>query len=126
MAIKTKRWNDPVEPSDGTRLLVTRYRPRGLRREDECWDAWMKELGPSAALHAAVYGKTGPAISWETYRQRYLAEMRAQQGVIDAIARRASAGETFTLCCSSACTDPERCHRTLLKRLIEDEVPRFR
>src|SRR5262245_17523063 len=53
--IKTKRWNDPEEPDDGYRLLVCRYRPRGVRREDERWDAWLPQLGPSRELHAAAY-----------------------------------------------------------------------
>jgi hypothetical protein len=35
------------------------------------------------------------------------------------LARRAAAGETITLLCSSACDDPARCHRTLLARLVE-------
>ena len=30
MPIKTRRWDDPKEDDDGFRLLVTRYRPRGL------------------------------------------------------------------------------------------------
>ncbi len=126
MPVKTKRWNDPAEPSDGTRVLVTRFRPRGLPRDQECWDAWMKELGPSAQLHAEVYGKRGPPLGWEGYRVRYLEEMRAQRPAIESIARRVAAGETVTLCCSSACVEEARCHRSLLKRLIEEEVPRFR
>jgi len=43
----------------------------------------------------------------------------AQLWRIRDLARRVAAGETITLLCSSACTDPERCHRTLLARLIE-------
>ena len=30
MPLKTKRWEDPSDPDDGFRLLVTRYRPRVL------------------------------------------------------------------------------------------------
>lgn len=118
--IKTKRWNDPVEPDDGYRLLVCRYRPRGVRRDDEAWDAWLPQLGPSRELHAAVYGKTRPAISWEAYSEAYVREMRTQRFFIRGFAERVAAGETLTLLCSSACTDPERCHRTLLAALIGD------
>jgi uncharacterized protein YeaO (DUF488 family) len=119
MPLKTRRWNDPAEPDDGFRLLVTRYRPRGVKAADETWDAWDKALGPSVALHAAVYGKRGDPIDWETYRRRYLAEMEAQSYRLTALANRVRAGETITLLCSSACTDPARCHRTLLVQLIE-------
>jgi uncharacterized protein YeaO (DUF488 family) len=120
--IRTKRWNDPVEPDDGRRLLVCRYRPRGVRKEAETWDAWLPNLGPSRELHADYYGKHGPPISLGEYRRRYLAEMRGQQRAIATWAAWGTAGETITLLCSSACVDPARCHRTLLKELIESHV----
>lgn len=119
MPIKTKRWNDPVEPGDGYRLLICRYRPRALPKKDETWDAWNPSLGPSRALHADYYGKNGPPISLPEYKMRYRDEMRAQASAILALAARVRAGETITLLCSSACVDPDRCHRTLLRQLIE-------
>ena len=106
MAIKTKRWNDPQEPDDGFRLLITCYRPRGVSKADETWDQWLPRLGPSRALHAAVYTKEGSPISWPTYRARYLAEQRGNRELIEDLARRSKSGETITLLCSSAC---ERC-----------------
>jgi uncharacterized protein YeaO (DUF488 family) len=117
--IKTKRWNDPAERDDGHRLLICRYRPRGVRKDAETWDEWMPQLGPSRELHAAYYGKNGPPIGWTDYRKRYLAEMAAQKQTISGLAERVDSGETLTLLCSSACLDPERCHRTLLRELIE-------
>jgi uncharacterized protein YeaO (DUF488 family) len=105
--IRTRRINDAPLPDDGYRVLVTRYRPRGVKREDETWDAWWPNLGPSVALHAAAYGKSGaPPIAWVEYRSRYLAA-------------RVAAGDVVTLLCSSACIDEARCHRTLLRDLIE-------
>src|SRR5687768_3149958 len=127
MPIKTKRWNDPVDSDDGHRLLITRYRPRGLKKEDETWDAWEKDLGPSVELHAAVYGKAGRTpISWEVYRQRYLKEMRepGAREKIKGLAERVGAGETITLLCSTQCVREDRCHRSLLKALIERELDR--
>jgi uncharacterized protein YeaO (DUF488 family) len=120
--IKTKRWNDPAEPDDGFRLLVCRYRPRGVRKEDETWDAWCKDLGPSKELHADYYGKRGAPIDWPTYRRRYLQEMQAQTEFIEELASLVDQGRTITLLCSSACVDPEHCHRKLLTQLIEDRL----
>lgn len=122
MPIKTKRWNDPAEPDDGTRILVCRYRPRGLRKELETWNEWQKDLAPSKALHAEFYGKHGPPITWEEYRRKYLAEMREQTESIEHLAVRVAGGESITLLCSSACADPTHCHRTLLRRLIEERL----
>jgi len=124
MPIRTKRWNDPREPSDGHRLLICRYRPRALPKADETWDAWDKDLGPSRELHADFYGKHGPPITLYEYRQRYLAEMASRREKILALAERVRAGETITLLCSSACTDPSKCHRTLLRELIESAAAR--
>ncbi len=120
MPIRTRRWNDPAEADDGFRLLVSRYRPRGVSTADETWNAWWPDLGPSRALHADYYGKNGPPLSFEAYVPRYLAEMAAQRETIRRLARMVDDGKTVTLLCSSACVDPTRCHRTLLARLISD------
>jgi uncharacterized protein YeaO (DUF488 family) len=123
MPLKTKRWNDPTEPDDGHRLLVTRYRPRGLPKADETWHAWDKDLAPSIEMHAAAYGKGDRlTLGWDIYRQRYLKEMLSQKAKIKALADRVKAGETITLLCSAQCTREDRCHRSLLKMLIEAQL----
>jgi len=125
MPLRTRRWNDPGRPGDGLRILICRYRPRGLPKGKETWDEWRKELGPSPELLAAFHGKRGATpLSWSEYRKRYLSEMREQTSAIDELARRVGAGETITLLCSSTGTDPAHCHRTLLEGLIEARVPR--
>ena len=122
MPIKTRRWNDPPEPDDGFRLLVTRYRPRGVSKEQETWDAWRPELGPGKELHAAVYTDSSTPIPWPQYRRRYLQEQQKNAAVIAELARRVAAGETLTLLCSSACVRESRCHRSILQELIENEI----
>jgi uncharacterized protein YeaO (DUF488 family) len=124
--LKTKTWDQRREKSDGFRLLICRYRPRALPKKDETWDLWWSHLGPSRELHAAFYGKHGPPIGWDEYRRRYLTEMRGEQQreSIDFLASKIAAGKSITLLCSSACTDGTRCHRFLLKELIEARLPR--
>jgi uncharacterized protein YeaO (DUF488 family) len=122
MTLKTKRWNDAREPDDGYRLLICRYRPRGIPRKEETWNGWCTELAPTKELHAAFYGKTGSPISWDEYRQRYLQLMESQGELIDELAEMVAEGKTITLLCSSACADATHCHRTLLKDLIEKRV----
>jgi uncharacterized protein YeaO (DUF488 family) len=126
--IRTRRWNDPAEPDDGFRLLVCRIRPRGLSKQKETWDDWWPDLGPSRALLDDFHGKHGAPISWESYATRYLAEMGGAQQLwrIRDLARRAAGGEAITLLCSSACHDPDHCHRTLLARLVVGKPPRRR
>lgn len=122
--IKTKRWCDPIAKDDGWRILVCRYRPRALPKKEETWDVWFNELGPSETLHAQVYGKPGhKKISWHQYKKRYIREMHKStpRHIISCLAKLALAGVDITLLCSSACIDPEYCHRTLLKNLIHYE-----
>ena len=51
--VRTRRWNDPAQPGEGVRLLICRYRPRGVRKEDETWDQWWCAR-PRAPTTAAV------------------------------------------------------------------------
>jgi uncharacterized protein YeaO (DUF488 family) len=119
MPLHTKRWNDPVDPTDGTRILITRFRPRGLPKAEETWTEWMTNLAPSKELLGRYNNKIGTGISWNDYRAGYLREMRAQHEAIVALAERVRQGETITLLCSSQCVRESRCHRSLLRELIE-------
>ena len=119
MPIKTKRWDEERQSDDGFRLLITRYRPRGVSKSAETWDQWIPALGSSKELHRAVYPREGSPISWPTYRARYLVEQRANRELIRSLAERSKGGETITLLCSSACVREARCHRSILRDLIE-------
>jgi uncharacterized protein YeaO (DUF488 family) len=118
LRIKTKRWNDPREPDDGFRLLICRYRPRGVAKDAETWDGWWPELGPSKELHAAFWGKGQTSIGWDEYQRRFRAEIAGQEQKIAWLARSVARGEPLTLLCSSACTDEARCHRSIVRELV--------
>lgn len=124
MTLKTKRWCDEILISDGWRILICCYRPRGLPKNKETWDVWFKQLGPSPSLHAQAYGKRTKPISWQVYTTRYFKEMKKKEtrDLITCLAKILESGTTITLLCSSACINPEHCHRTLLKKLLEIEV----
>lgn len=120
MPVRTKRWNDPPSPDDGYRLLICRYRPRGVRKADEPWDAFCPALGPSQELHARAYGKAGdPPLEFHEYARLFRAEMGARGYWIESFAKRVKAGDMITLLCSSACEDESRCHRSIVKELLE-------
>ncbi len=48
--IRIKRVYDPPDASDGTRVLVDRLWPRGLRKENAALTCWLKEIAPSPGL----------------------------------------------------------------------------
>ena len=50
-------------------------------------------------------------------QQRLLLELSWE--AMEKVADELRDGRTVTLLCSSACTDAERCHRTLLAKLLE-------
>lgn len=48
--IKIKRAYEPVEKSDGVRILVDRLWPRGKSKHELAIDEWLKEVSPSTEL----------------------------------------------------------------------------
>jgi uncharacterized protein YeaO (DUF488 family) len=120
--LRTRRWNDPERRGDGTRVLVCRFRPRGVKKIAETWDEWVKEVAPSAELLKEYHA----GLSWAEYERRYLEEMKDVRAdfFIRGLAGRLAGGESLTLLCSSACKDEQRCHRTLLAALIEKKRSR--
>ena len=90
-----------------------------MSKEAETWDEWRPELGPSKALHGAVYTQEASKIPWPRYRAQYIAEQKVNQQLIESLAQRIAAGQMITLLCSSACVRESRCHRSILRELIE-------
>ena len=77
MPVRAKSLSDPVEPADGTRVLIARYQPRATARAARTWSMWDKRLAPSQALFDAYRGRERaggrvvarglPGIPWEEY-----------------------------------------------------------
>jgi uncharacterized protein YeaO (DUF488 family) len=111
MAVRTKSVYGKTEPADGFRLLVMRRWPRGVRKDSV--DEWDKELGAPDDL---IDDWKAGGIEWPEFRKRYRSAMKDQRDRIGELAVRAG-DETVTLLCG--CKDEVRCHRSLLKELIE-------
>ena len=106
--VKTKRVYEPRENSDGTRILVMRLWPRGIRRDRV--DEWNRDLAPSREL---LFSFKRRGLPWADYVTRYWEEIPPQ--ALDELRRRARR-ETITLLCS--CPDENRCHRGLLRDAV--------
>ena len=86
--VRLKRAYEPPARSDGTRILVDRLWPRGVRKEDAHLDGWVKEIAPSAALRK-WFGHD-PA-RWREFEHRYAVELARHAGEIEqlrALARK--------------------------------------
>jgi uncharacterized protein YeaO (DUF488 family) len=125
--IKTKSVRSAPNPADGLRLLVARFRGRGMPASR--YDVWMPSLGPSERLlRRYLAGR----VSWAEYSRIYRAEL-FMDGPIDArsatiknhgqkftlrlIKQLARRGDVTLMC---HCAEDERhCHRHLLRALIQ-------
>jgi uncharacterized protein YeaO (DUF488 family) len=114
--IATKRVYEPVAGADGTRVLIMRYWPRGIRREKV--DVWLRELAPVIPLLRSVLDGV---ITWAQYRPRYRAGLKRPeaQAALAEVRRLARRGRVTLLC---GCADPARCHRTLLQAHLLDSA----
>ena len=114
--VKTKRIYEPPAAADGTRVLIMRYWPRGIRKEKV--DVWLRELAPVIPLLRAYLDGE---ITWAQYRPRYRAGLRRPeaQAALAEVRALAGAGPVTLLC---GCADPRRCHRTLLQRHLLDSA----
>ncbi len=70
--ILTKRVHDTPGPNDGTRFLVDRLWPRGLKKDRLRLDAWLKDAAPGDALRR-WFGHSPER--WAAFRDRYFAEL---------------------------------------------------
>lgn len=118
--IKTKHLRqDLVEPSDGTRIYAGRKYPRGVE-DNTLWSWRNTDLGPSAEIHVAILSGR---IDWPEYERRFLKELKGQvhQMLFGNLAERSARGETITLLCDHPRRLPrEKCHRFLLKELVDE------
>lgn len=86
--LKIKRVYEDPEKSDGTRFLVQRLWPRGMKKEELHMEAWLKDVAPSSALRR-WFGHD-PA-KWDEFQKRYRAELEshpeAWQPILEALKR---------------------------------------
>jgi len=91
--IRLKRVYLPPSSADGTRVLVERLWPRGLKKEQAAIDLWLKEIAPSTELRK-WYAHT--EARWPEFQQRYREEL-AQRSQSLIVLQRLVARGTVTL-----------------------------
>ena len=111
--ISLKRVYEAVGEDDGTRFLVERLWPRGVRKEALPFAAWLKEVAPSTDLRR-WFGHD-PA-KWQEFCQRYAAELEARPDAWAPIMQAHRSG-TVTLLYSSH--DTEHNNAVALKAYLE-------
>ena len=77
--VKIKRADEPPSPHDGTRVLVDRLWPRGVKKADAGISQWMKEIAPSNELRK--WFANDPE-RWEEFRRRYKVELTSKRDLV--------------------------------------------
>ena len=88
-SIRLKRAYDSAGSGDGTRILVDRLWPRGVRKADAAIDVWAKDIAPSTALRK-WFGHD-PA-RWHEFRRRYSEEIHRRRDRLDELRTLARKG----------------------------------
>jgi len=76
--VKIKRIYEPVEKSDGIRILVDRLWPRGIKKEDAAIDEWVKTIAPSDDLRKWFNHDIS---RWKSFEQKYKQELQANKDI---------------------------------------------
>ena len=92
--IYVKRVYPPSPDEKGIHFLVDRLWPRGLKKDDFHYNAWLKEVAPSNDLRN--WYKHDPD-KWQEFRKRYFAELEEKPDVWEPILDAARKGDITLL-----------------------------
>lgn len=86
LEVKVKRIYEPVEKSDGFRVLIDRLWPRGIKKEETNIDLWVKEIAPSNTLRR--WFNHDPK-KWLEFQKRYEQELKTKPELLELILEKA-------------------------------------
>ena len=122
MAIRIVRLGTPRVRGEGLRLGTVRRPPRGVPKEEyasrDFYDVWLPDLAPSETLVKQARDASNDK-TWATFVKRYRAEMKRPEAarlvtLLAALSRHAN------LSVGCYCADETRCHRSVLKALLQE------
>ena len=121
MAIRIVRLGSPRVAGEGLRVGTVRRPPRGVPKSEygrkDYYDVWLPNLSPSPELM-----KLGQAShdnkSWVLFKRKFRAEMNRPEAsrVLDLLAALSHQTQLAVGC---YCQDEKRCHRSILRELLE-------
>ena len=114
--VKVKRVYESLLRSDGTRFLVERLWPRGMKKEQLKLDAWLKDVAPSDSLRR-WFGHD--PLKWNEFQKKYRAELSDNPDAWKPILEAAKRGRV-TLLYSSR--DTAHNNALVLKSFLEERL----
>ena len=115
-------------PDEGLRIGTVRRPPRGVAKQDyarrDFFDVWLPLLAPSEALLHEVKASGGDERSWRTFVRKFRREMQQPEAArtLDLLA---ALSHTTPLSMGCYCADEARCHRSILRELLNDRGATF-
>ncbi len=114
--IQIKRAYEDPSPDDGLRFLVDRLWPRGVKKEALQLDGWLKDVAPSTELRR-WFGHDPQ--KWQTFRQRYFAELEAHPQAWQPLLEAARSGKLTLV---YAKKDTQYNNAAALKAFLEERL----
>ncbi len=114
--LKIKRVYEAAERNDGTRFLVERLWPRGMKKEALKIDAWLKNVAPSDSLRG--WFRHDP-LKWDEFQKRYQAELDDNPNAWKPILEAAERGSVTLL---YSARDTEHNNALVLKSFLEEHL----
>jgi len=122
MSIFIVQLGTPRHAGEGIRLGTVRRPPRGVPKGDfarlDYYDVWFPNLSPSAELvKEAMHAPDERA--WHAFRKKFRQEMSApdRSRELDVLA---ALSHHTNLSLGCYCEDETRCHRSVLRELLEE------
>jgi uncharacterized protein YeaO (DUF488 family) len=121
MPVRIVRLGTPRVAGEGLRIGTVRRPPRGVPAtrfaRDDWYDVWYPNLAPS--VETMKLGKAARTErEWAAFKKKFRAEMAApdSQRTLDLLA---ALSETADFSVGCYCEDETRCHRSVLRELLE-------
>ena len=127
MAIAIVRLGSARKLNEGVRLGTVRRPPRGVPKAQfaklDYYDVWLPNLSPSQELVTFAL-RSQDERSWKAFERKFRAEMSKPDAarVLDLLAAL-SHQTNFSLGCY--CENEDRCHRSVLKKLLAERRAEF-
>ena len=111
--IKIKRIYEDADNKDGTRILIDRLWPRGVKKENAKIDLWLKDIAPSTDLRKWFNHEPE---KWTEFRKRYHQELNLKKELVQSLLDDAQKNDVTLL---YAAKDKKFNHAVVLKEYLE-------
>jgi uncharacterized protein YeaO (DUF488 family) len=122
MSISIVQLGSPRADDEGVRIGTVRRPPRGVPKTEfatrDYYDVWLPNLSPDAALVKEAKAVASDA-EWAAFAKKFRTEMNSSDAskVLDLLA---ALSKTANFSVGCYCEDESRCHRSVLRQLLNE------